>query len=230
MEGRAGPAPWGCGWPVQPLPGILQAGGPCSVALLRFASHQSGCPEFSALPAKAPGREASLCGRSRLAPRRSWGGVFPWLKSSPCHPEAKPQLCCWAGTGTCPEPAWGGRWARGHTARWGPHFLVPVLSRFTDETTEAPKSRPCPGPASTSWGPQSRPPGQAGAKEPRRLETGEARQLVRSLPWRCAGACLLVSVPAPQRPLGPAPGQTRLRASGRGTVGPAPGLHPGPGW
>ena len=75
---------------------------------------------------------------------------------------------------------------------------------------------------STSWGPQSRPPGQAGAKEPRRLETGEARQLVRSLPWRCEGACLLVSVPGPQRPLGPAPGQTRLRASDRGTVGPDP--------
>ena len=75
--------------------------------------------------------------------------------------------------------------------------------RFTDKKTEAPKPRLCPGAASTSWGPAAPParPGQARAKKPRRLETGEARRLVRSLPWRCEGSCLLVSVPGPRRPL-----------------------------
>ena len=77
------------------------------MALLRSMSHQSGCPEFSVLPTKVPGREASLCGRSHLAPRKGWGGVLPWLKSSPCRPEAKPYLCHWAGTETCPEQGQG---------------------------------------------------------------------------------------------------------------------------
>ena len=89
------------------------------MALLRSMSHQSGCPEFSVLPTKVPGREASLCGRSHLTPRRGWGGVLPWLKPSPCRPEAKPYLRRWAQS--------RGR-AQGHTARWSPRFSAPILS------------------------------------------------------------------------------------------------------
>lgn len=137
---------------------------PCSVALLRFMSHQSGCPEFSALPAKAPGREASLCGRSRLAPRRGWGGVFPWLKSSPCHPEAKPQLCCWAGTGTCPEP--GGGCSGSHSS-----LVPPLLSAHSIPISQMRQRRlPSPGHA---LGQQARP----GARSPAR----QARLVPRSL-------------------------------------------------
>lgn len=90
----------------QPLP-VLQAGGPLF----------SGTPEVRepsrvavlgvSAPRQGSWEEASLCGAKPSGSRRSWGGVFPWLKSSPCHPEAKPQLCCWAA-GTAQSRRGGG--------------------------------------------------------------------------------------------------------------------------
>lgn len=77
------------------------------------------------------------------------------------------------------------------------------------------------------------PPARPGwCQEPRRLETGEARQPVRPLPWRCKGGRLLVSEPGPQRPLGPRAPPAR-HGSGHHTGrlwGRPHGLRPGPGW